>query len=255
VKQNPIITATYIFCVFGALPANSTSQKQQITRDRGELMRRYIRRGIVLGIIGIAAGALLVSSRPAEAASCAAGATCIVELTNTNVTGVDIDIRVTINNTGSATILTVAFISDNITNTPLGIDQFGYNSTAVDTVLPTGFSQASCPKGGCVMDGFGAFVSEIDSPAGTLLSFTLELNSLVTSFTENGNGSEFAAHVRYSGNCSGFVSDGTASGPTPNANCTGVPEPASMLLLATGLVSTGGLLGTRLRSRRNVAVA
>src|SRR5262245_41751801 len=156
------------------------------------------RQRVMFGVLVLAA--VLVPVGVSQAGSCAAGASCNVEMTNTNVTGVTVDIRVTINNTvAGQTTLTVAFISDNISNTPLGIDQFGYNSAVAAKTLPAGFSQAvNCP---CNQDGFGKFASEIDSPGGTLLTFSVVLASQVTSFADNANGAEFAAHIRYSGGC------------------------------------------------------
>jgi hypothetical protein len=159
-------------------------------------------------------------------------------------------IRVTVNNTGATSVLTVSFISDNLANTPLGIDQFGFNSTAATTVLPPGWSNAGCPPPpgpptpGCQMDGFGRFASEIDSPGGNDLLFTFTLGSLVTTFADNSNGGEFAAHIRYSGNCSGFVSDGASKGVGKDANCTivgigQVPEPGTLVLLGIAMVGLG----------------
>jgi hypothetical protein len=207
---------------------------------------------LLLGLSG------LLPAAPAQAGFCASGATCSFDLDNTNVLGVDIVIRVTVNNTGATSVLTVNWISDNLANTPLGIDQFGFNSTASTTVLPAGWSNAGCkpppgpPTPGCQMDGFGRFASEIDSPGGTDLSFSFTLGSLVTTFADNTQGGEFAAHIRYSGNCSGFVSDGTSKGASKDTNCTiegigKVPEPGTLVLLGIAMLGLG-IVSRRMRT-------
>jgi hypothetical protein len=180
----------------------------------------------------------------AEAANCAAGATCNVLLTNTNVTGVQITINVTINNTGATTILTFAFVSDNITNNPLGLDQIGWTADVNANPVPVGWTQKTDQQ----MDGFGKFARELDQPAGTNLTQSFTLASLVTSFPDNAAGAEFAVHIRYDGNCSAFVSDGTTS-PSPDAGCNIItsPEPSSLPLLGVGLIAIG--LGWRKISR------
>jgi hypothetical protein len=206
-------------------------------------------------LVGLLATLMAVPSGLAEAISCASGSTCIQELTNTNLTGVTIDIRVTVDNTGATSVLNVAFISDNIQNTPLGIDQFGYTAAVLASVLPPGWSQAACSTNPapCTMDGFGDLVSEIDNPAGTDLSFSFTLASLVTAFGDNTNGAEFAAHIRYSGGCSAFVSDGTAD-QNPTTACIvdeqlplPTPAPATVILLGLGVLGLG--VGVRFRGR------
>jgi len=195
-----------------------------------------------LGLIG------MLPAGTAQAGACAAGTTCTFHLTNTNLIGVTSDIEVLINNFTDPlhTQITVNFLSSNVTNTPLGIDQFGFDSAlAVSTQAP-GFSSQSCPTGGpnpgCQMDGFGRFVSEVDSPGGTLLNFSFFLNGLETNFTDNANGGEFAAHIRFNG-CSFFASDGANNGPTlPSSTCTGpfqVPEPGTLALIGIAVAGIG----------------
>jgi hypothetical protein len=220
---------------------------------REAFMRKRI--NTLIWLVGLLATLMAVPSGPAEAISCASGTTCTQDLTNTNVTGVTIDIQVTVNNTGSNTVLTVAWISDNIQNTPLGIDQFGYAAAVLASTLPPGWSQANCSTNPapCTMDGFGDLVSEIDNPGGTDLAFSFTLNSLVTDFGPNANGAEFAAHIRYDGGCSGFVSDGTAA-QTPNSLCIPdeelpLPTPAAATVILLGLGMLGLGAGVRFRGR------
>src|SRR5262245_6541212 len=134
-------------------------------------MRGLMVRGIVLGVLGLAMIFLMGGLSHVEAlASCPAGTVCNEALTNTNITGVQINLNVNVNNTGATTVITVSFVSDNLNNSPLGIDQIGYQSSVAATVLEPGWSQASCPSGGCTMNGFGKFTSEIDNSASTDLS-------------------------------------------------------------------------------------
>jgi hypothetical protein len=159
-----------------------------------------------------------------------------------------INIAVTINNTGATTVLTVAFVSSNLTNTPLGIDVFGYNSSVLAKSLPTGWKQTD-PKGSPFNgDGFGLFTSEITNPGGTDLSLSFTLESLVTTFTENANGAEFVAHLRFDNSCSLWASDGTSNATSPLPTGCGVttPEPSLLGMLGIGLLGMGIFFG-RLR--------
>lgn len=210
----------------------------------------------ILRVAGLALFGLLPIA-PAHAGFCAIGDTCEFHLLNTNVTGFTIDIEVIVNNLGPNTQITVNYLDDNITNTALGIDKFAFNSLLTVNTFPVsgGWSSASCPTGGpnpgCQMDGFGRFKSEIDDPAGTDLNFSFFLNGIETTFADNANGGEFALHIRYDGNCSGFASDGTAT-PSPNTACipddNRAPEPGTLLLLGLGMA---GLGYARSRARRS----
>jgi PEP-CTERM motif len=212
-------------------------------------MNKFVKMMIAsLAVLGL----MLIGAAPASAGSCASGSTCQFELTNANIFNtvpgdVQIDIRVTVNNTGATTVLTFEFISDNLTNNPLGIDQIFWNSATIATTPATGFSlAANCFGAGpppCNADGFGDFLAEYDKPGGTDLTATFTLASLVTSFADNETGGEFAVHIRYSGECSAFVSDGTHPDPKQNGNCIPIrhegPEPGSLLLLGIGIAALG----------------
>ena len=105
--------------------------------------------------LGVAALSLvgLAPMAPANAGVCADGTTCAFYFSNTNVTGLTINIEVIVNNLSFAdTQITVNFLSDNITNTALGIDKFAYSSSGSvfpSATLPGGFATtANCSGAG-----------------------------------------------------------------------------------------------------------
>jgi hypothetical protein len=205
------------------------------------------------GAVGCALVLGLLSIAPAQAGVCAVGDECDITLDSTNVVGVSITINVHIDNTGATTVLTVTWLGDNLQNTPIGIDQFGYNSNALATSLSGSWSQADCNPPGqdsCNMDGFGRMLSEIDDPGGNDITFNFTLDALVTNFAENKQGAEFIAHIRYSDGCSGFVSDGKSKSPEPSTSCLieEIPEPATLLLVVAGLLGIAAAQRKRLAS-------
>jgi len=127
---------------------------------------------------------------------------------------------------------------------------FGFNivgSTAGLNItgLPAGF--AFNPAGG-QMDGFGNFdvtLSCCNPPGVTSFSFTISrtggFSSASDIFEANSTGAHFAIHIApTNGNPTGFAADaGTPSD---------VPEPASMLLLGTGLLTLAAGLRKRFKT-------
>lgn len=183
-----------------------------------------------------------------------------VSLSNWNVTELNtsgdyIDVLVGTNAQGNTT-LTIQWVPGAANSlTAIGIDMFGFSSTTSVLSCPTGWS---CNKGSQNMSAFGWFTQFEKDPGGTggiSSPIVFVLNGSAT-LTSNSQGAQFAAHVRYGNNCSGFVSDGTASSAsTSNGDCGGVsqvPEPSTLLLLGGGLFSLG-LLRKRFPGRRKVA--
>ena len=210
----------------------------------------------------IAAGIGLLALLPvgsAQAGTCAVGQTCTFDFSFTNVSGVTVNSEVVVNNFSDPlhTQITVNFLSSNLTNTALGIDQFTYGSAL--GILPNGTSAANDPvttnppggfrldacslnAAGCQQDGFGAFDVGISDPGGTLLNFSFLLAGVETSFdSTSGDGGEFAYHIRFSGGCSAQVGD-HAVNQTPNTACViaqQAPEPGTLALVGIAIAGIG----------------
>jgi hypothetical protein len=88
-------------------------------------------------------------------------------------------------------------------------------------------------------DGFGKFLVHAQDDGGTDLTsvtFTFASNLNATAFTS----SHFALHVDYvTDTCSGWVSGGETNDLHSEAGCTPVPEPITMFLGGTGLLTLG----------------
>src|SRR5712692_3632046 len=212
--------------------------------------------GLMLYMLAVLAGGL----SPADAGSCGLTATCTFELTVANISQLSpIDIRVTWNNTGSTTVLSVQWISGG-PGTPGFINEFGYNSAVTTTAIGGNIGTSNWSYVGAGNeDSFGVFLSTDHGTAigtntpgvGGAITFTLA--SKILSIPDNANGTEFVAHVGgYPTGCSGWVGQaGSTHDSENNASCgSAVPDAGGLALVASGLVSVGGLLGTRFRRGR-----
>ncbi len=189
-------------------------------------------------LVTLAAIALALLIPSGASAVVCAGTT--ITLSNTNVSG--FGVTVTLCLVGNT--LTVNSISNTSGLTVVGIDALGYNTSAT-LLSETDTSGVWGPKSGSTpftMDGFGDFVSEITNPGGTggasPASFSWTFSATP--------GTDLALHVRFSNQCSAFVSNRTAGSSNPIGNCGVVPEPGTMALFGSGLVGLAGILRRRL---------
>ena len=138
-----------------------------------------------------------------------------------------------------------AFGEGNGNNGIFGFNIVGSTAGLAITNLSPGFLTSNL--GGGQMDGFGNFDVTLSccnpSNAVTTFSFTVSrtggFSSASDLFEANANGAHFAIHVApTNGNPTGFAAD---SG-------TSVPEPTSMLLLGSGLITLAAGLRRRFKT-------
>jgi hypothetical protein len=139
-----------------------------------------------------------------------------------------------------------AFGEGNGNNGIFGFNVVGSTAGLSVTNLPAGFT---ANLGGGQMDGFGNFDVTLSccNPSNGVTSFSFTVSrtggfsSASDLFEANANGTHFAVHIApTNGNPTGFAGD---SG-TPSE----VPEPTSMLLLGSGLVTLAAGLRKRFKT-------
>ena len=135
--------------------------------------------------------------------------------------------------------------------TAIGLDTIYYNADALvlmalDQDGNDITSDWNLNFGGTNAAGFGSFLSRQNLDGGGTGgidpgSITLVLDG-IAELAPNANGANFAVHVRYGNDCSGWVSDGLLrSDATDSGTCgaTPLPGPGTLALLGIGLAGIG----------------
>lgn len=206
-------------------------------------------------VLAVALSSLIFIPSLASANSFTCTTICTVALTNTNISNLsgNVAVEVTIDNTGPKTKLIVQWLTNGTPFTPLGIDEFSYNSSVKLSTIGNNTTIWNLNFDGSNVDGFGNFASHKDlgggNEQGGLFSpghpLVFTLNGKVTTWNRNDHGSLFVVHFRFANGCSGFISDGTSTGIEADSSCTfslpppsNVPEPSTVMLIGAGVLGS-----------------
>lgn len=205
---------------------------------------------LVIGLAILLGGAVMAPTENAYALPCTnADSVCSMNFWNvTELTASGDAVNATLGglNSGLYTTLSFQWVSGNATPpAAIGIDMIGWTGSIGVSGCAAGWD---CNLGRQNMAGFGRFLQFEKDPGGTggiapdLVTFTLAQGVVgFSAFALNDHNAQFAAHVRYSDNCSGFVSNGSTTSVGSDGNCgaTRVPEPSTLLLLGVGTLALG----------------
>lgn len=231
------------------------------------VIRRHLRAGCFTGAIIL----LTLSASTASAQlTCATPDTCTSELSETNTSGftgpfglVTIDLtssttaHITFTSQTGASGTTYYFVDTNAADVNVNASNWTIGSFSV-TAAP-GATTATLSDGGSGnVDGFGIFnqttvASDGTGSASSELDFTLTNTSGVWDsasqvLTQNSNGDDAAAHVTP---CTGTDVSTCAGTSTQFVAEFTVPEPASIVLLGTGILGACALRRRRMRPKRS----